>query len=67
MKTSDKEKITKALIDISKFKWQEEKDGGNDFKKGMASVAELMLEIVSQHGNSNEYQSALAELIRRSK
>ena len=67
MKTSDKEKITKALIDIRKFKWQGEKDGGNDFKKGMASVAELMLDIVSQHGNSNEYQSALAELIRRSK
>ena len=42
MKTSDKEKITKALIDIRKFKWQGEKDGGNDFKKGMASVAELI-------------------------
>lgn len=67
MRTKDKEKITTALYGITKFKHQEEKDGGNDFKKGMASVAELMLDILNKHGSSDEYQSAVTELIRRSK
>jgi len=67
MKKTDKSKIVSALHEIRKFKWQDESNGGNDFKKGMASVAELMLDIIDEHGNSNEYQSALAELVRRSK
>lgn len=67
MKTEDKEKITLALHDIRKFKWIEDKDGGNDFKRGMASVAEVMLTILSSHGSSYAYQAARDELIRRSK
>lgn len=67
MKTTDKEKIKNALSQIVKLKWVEEKDGGNEFKKGMASISELMLTIISEHGNSSDYQYAFAELIRRSK
>lgn len=67
MKPSDKQKIKNALLEISKFKWQEEKDGGNDFKRGMASVAEIMLEILATHGNSMEYQTAVNDIVRRSK
>jgi len=67
MKTEDSQKIKKALLAISKFKYQEEKDGGNEFKKGMASVAETMLEIISGHGNSIEYRDAVRNLIQKSK
>ena len=67
MKPTDKEKIKNALHEIRKFKWLEDGKGGSDFKRGMASVAEVMLDILSNHGNSFEYQSAVDTIVQRSK
>lgn len=65
MKKDDQKKIAKALHAIVQFKWQADADGGNEYKRGMASLAEVMLDLVSAHGGSYEYRAALNQLVTR--
>jgi hypothetical protein len=63
MKTADEQKIKKALASISKLKHLESKDGGNDFCKGMARMADIMYDLCFKHGSSEEYKTAVRELV----
>lgn len=50
-------------MQISKLKYREAKDGGNDFCKGMACMADIMNDLCFKHGASEEYKVALRDLL----
>lgn len=63
MKNTDESKIKDALISVSRLKYREEKDGGNDFSKGMACMADIMFDVIFKHGASDEYKTAVRDLL----
>ena len=63
MKPADEQKIKNALVQISKLKYRDAKDGGNDFCKGMAEMADIMYDVMFKHGGSEEYRTAMQNLL----
>jgi hypothetical protein len=56
----DQDKIIPALIELGKLRFKNNK---SEYELGVGNMAETMLNILTQHGNSFEYRSNLNQLV----
>jgi len=65
VRNADKEKIVGALLDLRRLKWLEDHEGGSEYNRGIASVAESMLSILTEHGAGYPYLAAVDSIVSK--